>query len=137
MGKRRPDNASALQTEFDAHHVRLSSHRLFRDHLTPGTTDRVGDDHPAALGVTDDQSGSLSVTEPQVQRSRGMFIKFNGGLIMLHSGKARANREQQRQSLVQMIKAQQLRSNDLNCSYDTAADPRHVEFMQRKYQAAQ
>ena len=68
MGKRRPDNASALQTEFDAHHVRLSSHRLFRDHLTPGTTDRVGDDHPAALGVTDDQSGSLSVTEPQVQR---------------------------------------------------------------------
>ena len=67
----------------------------------------------------------------------GMFNRFNGGLIMLHSGKARANREQQRQSLVQMIKAQQLRSNDLNCSYDTAADPRHVEFMQRKYQAAQ
>ena len=56
---------------------------------------------------------------------------------MLHSGKARSNREQQRQSLVQMIKAQQLRSNDLTCTYDTAADPRHVEFMQRKYQAAQ
>jgi hypothetical protein len=52
---------------------------------------------------------------------------------MLHSGKARCNRDQQRQSLLQMIKAQQLRTNTMTCANDPAADPRHVEFMQSKY----
>jgi hypothetical protein len=51
---------------------------------------------------------------------------------MLHSGKARCNRDQQRQSLLQQIKAQQLRTNELNCVRDPIADPRHVEFMTKK-----
>jgi len=52
---------------------------------------------------------------------------------MLHSGKARCNRDQQRQSLLQMIKAQQLRDGSLACVNDPAADPRHIEFMKSKY----
>jgi len=52
---------------------------------------------------------------------------------MLHSGKARCNRDQQRQSLLQMIKAQQLRDSSLSCVNDPAADPRHIEFMKSKY----
>jgi hypothetical protein len=52
---------------------------------------------------------------------------------MLHSGKARCNRDQQRQSLLQMLKAQQLRDNTLTCANDPAADPRHVEYMKAKH----
>jgi len=51
---------------------------------------------------------------------------------MIHSGKARANRDQQRRSLVDMIKQQQMRSNDVVALHDPAADPRHVAFIQSK-----
>ena len=61
------------------------------------------------------------------------YIQLATEVYMLHSGKARCNRDQQRQSLVQMIKAQQMRTNTLTCAHDPAADPRHVEFMQRKH----
>jgi hypothetical protein len=61
-----------------------------------------------------------------------LLTLHNGGLHMIHSGKARANRDQQRRSLVDMIKQQQMRSNDVVALHDPAADPRHVAFIQSK-----
>lgn len=52
---------------------------------------------------------------------------------MLHSGKARHNRDKQRQSLVEQIKQQQLKASDATAFHDPAADPRHVAFMQKKF----
>ena len=51
---------------------------------------------------------------------------------MIHSGKARNNRDQQRQSLVNQIKQQALRTADYNYNHDPVADARHIEFMNRK-----
>ena len=52
---------------------------------------------------------------------------------MLHSGKARHNRDKQRQSLVEQIRQQQLKAKDATAFHDPAADPRHVAFMQKKF----